>query len=441
MNDQELVRFGYACINLSLKSKKITTNKTCRLATIDKYATSIDKYNFLTAKSLENLKHLKIIIQWHIDNNHHFYRLSSDMFPHISSPELDKRLDPEHLEQYRSLSFAKDILGEIGELAYRNNIRVTMHPGQYNQLGSPTVSVVEKTFVDLAWQAQIFEIMDGAIYKKFGISNAFINSILCIHGGGVYNDKASALNRWVKNFQAMPEYVRNRIALENCEKGYCVDDLLPVCNKLNIPLIFDFFHYVCYNHYHPKETQRSITELMPDILKTWHIRGMRPKFHLSNQAPNKCVGSHSDYVESVPDELLQLHQSGIPFDIMVEAKQKDIAMIYLMNKYPQLLSKPLTQIIPPTISSSVATTSVSTTSAITTSVNIVTNTAINNDNDNDNDIPVTLAPVVVQKKKIYLRRINTIIKDESELSRSDSFANNIEVAPKKKSLMLRKLVK
>src|SRR3989337_3562751 len=165
---EEPVRFGYACINLALKPKKITTNKTCRLSTIDKYKSSEDKYNFLIAKSLENLRHLKIIIQWHIDNGHHFYRLSSDMFPHISSPELDTRLDSIHLEQYRSLSFAKTILGEIGLLAYNNNIRMTMHPGQYNQLGSPTTSVVDKTFVDLAWQAQIFEVMEEAIYESTG---------------------------------------------------------------------------------------------------------------------------------------------------------------------------------------------------------------------------------------------------------------------------------
>lgn len=352
------VRIGYACINLNLKPKKITTNKTCRLATIDKYPTSADKFNFLVNKSMENLKHLKIVIQWHIDNGHLFYRLSSDMFPHISSPELDKRLDSEHLQQYRSLAFAKDIIGEIGLLAYNNNIRLTMHPGQYNQLGSPTQSVVDKTFVDLAWQAQIFEVMEEAIYQATGISNALPESTLCIHGGGVYNNKNGAIARWIENFRRMPLYVQKRIALENCEKGYCVDDLLPTCNVLGIPLIFDFFHYICYDHYHPKETQRSISELMPEILQTWKTRSCanvyhntRPKFHLSDQAiGNSCVGAHSDYVESVPDELLQLHQTGVPFDIMIEAKQKDLAMLQIIRKYPQLLSAPLTQNIPQPVS-------------------------------------------------------------------------------------------
>lgn len=137
---------GYACINLSLKSRKVCVNRTCRLDTIHKHyksGGSTAVLQFLVGKSMENLRNLKVIIQWHLDHNMRFYRLSSDMFPHISQPELVNLMTEADLKYYTTLEFARPMLGEISLMAYQKRIRLTMHPGQFNQLGSPTESVVE----------------------------------------------------------------------------------------------------------------------------------------------------------------------------------------------------------------------------------------------------------------------------------------------------------
>ena len=164
--------------------------------------------------------------------------------------------------------------------------------------------------------------------------NVLSHGILCVHGGGTYGDKDLTIKRWMSNFKKLSPNIRRRICLENDEKGYNVEDLLPICNSLKIPLIFDFHHYNCWRNYHQDGgDQKPITELLPQILKTWERRGLIPKFHLSDQAEGKRVGAHHDYVEDIPEELQLLMEKNYRFDIMIEAKMKEKAVQKLYQKY------------------------------------------------------------------------------------------------------------
>ena len=331
-------RLGYACINTGLD----TCNRTCRLATALKqgegyppgspeYSAAI--YSFLTEYGINNMKAMFKIIAWSKNNGIYFYRMSSDMFPHISNSLVQEHLSPEDWSNYTNLLFAADIIQEIGSSCQKYQIRLTMHPGHYNQLGAEKDTVLANTFTDLTWHANLLEIlsMGADNYNNYllgkGIEvkeNIFINGTLCLHGGGQYGDKLKTLERWKENFRKLPQYIQDRIALENDEKSYSAEDLLPVCQELGIPMIFDFHHYDCWAHYHQDNPeQKPISELLPQILATW-TRAI-PKFHLSDQAEDKKVGAHHDYVESIPEELLELMQTGYRFDIMIEAKQKERA--------------------------------------------------------------------------------------------------------------------
>lgn len=178
--------------------------------------------------------------------------------------------------------------------------------------------------------------MEQAIADKLGVLDAMKDSILCIHGGGVYNNKPVTIRRWIMNFNKLAPEIRRRIALENCEKCYCAEDVLAICRELSIPMIFDFHHYNCYSVIHPEFKQKPISELLPQIVDTWKVRNMKPKFHLSDQAVGKMTGAHHDYVQSIPQELLDLANTGYAFDIMIEAKCKDLAVFQILLKYPQL---------------------------------------------------------------------------------------------------------
>ena len=79
---------------------------------------------------------------------------------------------------------------------------------------------------------------------------------------------------------------------------------------------------------------------MPRILKTWEKRGIRPKFHLSEQKPGKPVGSHSAFVSKIPKEFLEIPKKyGIAFDIILETKAKELAIGRLYRQYPKLKPK------------------------------------------------------------------------------------------------------
>jgi UV DNA damage endonuclease len=114
---------------------------------------------------------------------------------------------------------------------------------------------------------------------------------------------------------------------------------LEVSKRINIPVVFDTHHFECYKLLHPDEKFLEAKEYMKDVLETWSKRGIKPKFHVSEQGSGKC-GHHSDYIEEIPEYLLEIPKLyNINIDIMIEAKMKEQAIFKLYQKYPQLNCK------------------------------------------------------------------------------------------------------
>lgn len=313
------INLGLCCLNTELRKEKIFTSRTVRFATFEKLG--FDNVKDLAFKNLADLKKL---LHWNKANNIRVFRMSSEMFPHISNPNIND-IDSEKAKEYYSLEWCRPQLKEIGDLARELEIRLTFHPGQYNQLGSPKPNVVEKTLIDIEWHCRVLDFME-----------CDEQSIMVLHGGGMFESKTATLARIEATYNSLPENIRNRIVLENCEKCYSVEDLLPICLKNCIPLVYDTHHYTCYAKLHPDEKQRPMEELLPEVLKTWSIRGIRPKFHISEQGTGR-VGHHSDYIQKIPQHLIDLSEkSGMSFDLMVEAKMKEQAINRLKQIYPSI---------------------------------------------------------------------------------------------------------
>ena len=68
-------------------------------------------------------------------------------------------------------------------------MRLTFHPGQYNVIGTPRQEVLEHTYLDLGCHAQILDMME-----------CDQNSVMVIHGGGIYGDKQSTILRWIEQY-------------------------------------------------------------------------------------------------------------------------------------------------------------------------------------------------------------------------------------------------
>lgn len=304
------ISLGLCCINTQLRSQKppIFCSRTCIRRT----------YSVERAKSLalQNIQDIIPMIEWNEKNKIRCFRLSSNIFPHFTDSQT---------ESY-TIDFAKSDLQKAGNVANTYKHRILMHPGQYNNVGAKNQQVVENTIRDLSHHADILDCM-----------NIDRNGVLIIHGGGLYGDKQSTIHRWLDQYDDLPQNVKNRLVLENCEKSFSTEDCLEISEEISIPIVFDFHHYNCYSILHPQVVQKPITELLPIIVNTWKKVYKTPLMHISEQGPGK-TGHHSDFVEKIPSELLDYltENPEIHVDLEVEAKMKEKAIFHLMTKHPSI---------------------------------------------------------------------------------------------------------
>ena len=313
MSINKPIQLGLCCLNTSLRKQKppIFSSRRMILRTIREKG-----INVLKEKILQNLDDVVKMIEWNEEHGIKVFRLSSEIFPHKSNPRLH--------EPY-TFDFALEKIKKIGETARKFNQRLTMHPGQYNCIGSPNENTFRNTILDLEYQATFLDLI--------GMGK---DSVMVIHGGGLYGDKELAKKRWCENFHKLPDNVKKRIVLENCEKIFNIEDCLEISEILNIPVVFDTHHYNCYIQLHPNEHFRDPEFYIPLILNTWKRRGIKPKFHVSEQGSGRC-GHHSDYIETIPNYLLEIPEKyNTDIDIMIEAKKKEQAIFKLYQKYPFL---------------------------------------------------------------------------------------------------------
>lgn len=301
------IYFGLCCINTTLRNQKppIFCSRSCIRRTF-----SVEKAKKL---ALQNVKDIIPMIEWNNKNHIYCFRLSSDMFPHFSDSETEKY----------SIDFSSDILKKCGLLANSYKQRILMHPGQYNQVASPKQEVFEKTIIDLQHHANILDLMEIDTN----------NGSLIVHGGGIYGDKENTIRRWIERFDDLPTNVKNRLVIENCERNYNINDCLYIHEQIKIPVVFDFHHHSCYSKIYDI-TQSSLDEIIPQVCDTWKDRVL---MHISEQGSGK-IGHHSDFIETIPEELLNYERNNpsLIIDLEVEAKMKEQAIFKLYTKYPHL---------------------------------------------------------------------------------------------------------
>ena len=315
MSENRPVQLGLCCMNSMLRSQKPSIFASRKMIIRSVEEKGIDA---LKEKIIQNLEDVLSLMDWNEQNGIKVFRLSSELFPHKSNPNV---------ENY-TFDFAHSLLKQIGERSRKYNQRLTFHPGQYNVVGSPNKQSFDQTNNDLTYHADVLDLM--------GMSQ---DSVMVVHGGGVYGNKEATLQRWCEQFKMLSENVQRRLVLENCEKCFSIEDCIKVSKQIGVPVVFDTHHYACYCQLHPDEQFKDPSEYMPDILASWTNRGIKPKFHVSEQGSGR-TGHHSDFIEVIPDYLLEIPEKyGIEIDIMIEAKAKEQAILRLYQKYPFLNCK------------------------------------------------------------------------------------------------------
>ena len=292
-----MTNLGYACINMTLGSQKpkITTNRGMIKRT---FLSEGVKYS--SELALQNTRDLIEVIKWNHKNGFKLFRMTSNLIPWSSEFPLSS------MPEYRKISI---LLNGAGNLADKYGQRITSHPGPFNVLVSPNEKVVQNTITDLSIHGEIFDLM--------GLSRTPYNKIN-IHCNGVYGDKQSAMDRFCKNFEKLPESVQTRLTVENDDKGsmYSVKDLMYIHERIGIPIVFDYHHHTFNTG---GLTEQEALEL---AMSTWG--DIKPIVHYSEsrtlEDETAKPQAHSDFIYS------EINTYGHDLDIVVEAKKKELTV-------------------------------------------------------------------------------------------------------------------
>jgi UV DNA damage endonuclease len=234
------------------------------------------------------------------------FRIMSPLFPRMTHPDVGYVLGD--LSDGDAIS---KLLGETRSFARRHDIRLSFHPDQFVVLSSPHPAVVANSIRELEYQAWLAEEVGAEVIN--------------LHAGGVYGDKSLALQRFCRVFAELPEKVTSRLTLENDDISYTVADLLPVCEKLAIPLVYDVHHHRC------NPDRLTVEEATRLAGETWRRLGKEQYCHLSSPRAGWGGGDpkpHADYIDPAD---MPLCWRGRTMTVDIEAKAKELAVVRLMD--------------------------------------------------------------------------------------------------------------
>lgn len=263
---------------------------------------------------LANARDLVKILRWNDRYGIKFMRLSSEMFPFASHKEYGYKLAP----------FASEVLAEAGRVVADLGHRVSAHPGQFTQLGSPRDEVVENSFRDLEYHSEMLQLLRLPPQQDR-------DAVMILHMGGTFGDKAATLDRFRDNYMKLSQDAKNRLVLENDDVSWSVHDLLPICEELNIPLVLDFHHHnIIFDSSQMREGTLDIMSFFDRIKATWTRKDITQKMHYSEPVPSAVTSrerrKHSDRVSMLPP-------CDPTMDLMIEAKDKEQAVFELMRTF------------------------------------------------------------------------------------------------------------
>ncbi|PWN37848.1 UvdE-domain-containing protein [Meira miltonrushii] len=296
-------RLGFACLNTVLRNEDPPKfcSRNVRIKTIQEKG-----LDYVKDLARQNVLDIIPLLEWNAANNIRMMRLSSEIFPFAS-----------HDVYGYDISFAAKELAEAGAAAKRLDQRLTMHPGQFCQLGTPKQSVLEASLRELDVHAKVLDLM--------GVGS---EGVMILHGGGTFGDREATLERIrdTINNRLSPS-VRSRLVLENDELGYSAEELLPLCESLDppVPLVFDFHHDML------RPSSLSPAEIIERAEAIFAKRGVPPKYHLSEPRPGAANSrdrrAHSDRCAELPPDL------PADADLMLECKDKEQGVLEMFRIY------------------------------------------------------------------------------------------------------------
>ncbi len=262
------------------------------------------------------------------------YRMASDLAPYAAHPEMPGfhgQID----ECARELAI-------VGDMARKKGLRLSFHVSPSTVLNASKDSIASQSVEQIAVQARIL-----------GSMGQGREAVVVTHVGGVYGDKEASLARFIDRYERLPDFVRQRLAVENDDTRFSVADIARIHQETTVPLVFDYLHFRNHN-----PEGMTLTKALEVCVRSWPPE-VRPKVHFSSprtamriverqgvqregtsallRAPRSL--EHADFIDPFQfmDFLMTAEAGSLPaFDVMLEAKGKDLAILHLRDDLARL---------------------------------------------------------------------------------------------------------
>ena len=335
-------RIGFACkfmhSDQTLKKKLLEeierplNNRCTTVAWLNRQTREVAEQR-LWDLMVHNIKAFGNLIEYvgGLDNDLRMVRLGSDVLPVYTEPTWSYFWRKDDVRAYCEKHFAR-----VGERARELDVRLSMHPGQFTVLASDNPDIVNRSIEEFEYHVDIARWMGyGKKFQDFKIN---------VHISGRKGPEGikECLNR------LSPE-ARNTITIENEENSWGLEHILELSGHCG--LVLDIHHHWCREGEYIEVTDDRVKR----VIDSW--RGVRPTMHYSISRED-YLPEHSPYVRPDYQELLatghkkaklRAHSdmcwnhacndwalSFAPeFDIMVEAKHKNLANKQLYDHYKQ----------------------------------------------------------------------------------------------------------
>jgi UV DNA damage endonuclease len=296
------MRFGLCCLFKAEKIRFRTT--TARILSALPRQAQITK---ISAICLANAHSLLQAVQAVDRLGIGAFRVSSPLLPRMTHPEVGYVL-----EDLADGATIAALFAATREFAADRGIRLSLHPDQFVVLSSPRPEVVANSLLELEYH--------GFLAAALGAE------VINIHGGGVYGDKRLAMENFTRAFEQLSPEVAGCLTLENDDVSYTVADLLPLCENLAIPLVYDVHHHRC------NPDGLTVEEATRLAAATWRGRTQEQYCHLSSPRVGWGKGDpkpHADYIDLADFPSCW---RGLSMTVDIEAKAKELAVIKLMGE-------------------------------------------------------------------------------------------------------------
>lgn len=243
-----------------------------------------------------NLDCLLEMLKFNVINNLLFFRITSDLVPFASHPVC----------RFNWLSYFSEQFLAVGTFIKSNNIRISMHPGQYTVINSFDSGIVARSVGELQYHTDLL----GAL----GLDQS---AKVQIHVGGVYGDKGKSSHRFIDRYHQLEEGIKRRLVIENDDRSYSLDDCLKIYGETGSPVLFDTYHNEA------NKSGFSTADGLAAIAGTWQDHDGIPMVDYSDYRADGTKASHAESIDISNFRRFLRTTKSHDCDIMLEIKDKE----------------------------------------------------------------------------------------------------------------------